>query len=233
MKFNPPLLESKLIRRYNRFLSEHILQNGNKVIAHCPNPGSMLGLIQKGSKTWLSIAKNKKRKLKYTWELINADKTMVGINTLLSNKIVKEELIKKSINSLKDYSIVKEEVKYGLNSRIDFILENNIAPPCYVEVKNVTLSRYNKIAEFPDSITARGEKQLKELKTIIKEGNKAVVIYLIQRNDCNIMKIAKDIDTNYHKTLTEILKLGLEIICLRCFVSSNEITVNKFATLKI
>ena len=99
MKFNPPLLESKLIRRYNRFLSEHILQNGNKVIAHCPNPGSMLGLIQKGSKTWLSIAKNKKRKLKYTWELINADKTMVGINTLLSNKIEKEELIKKSLIS--------------------------------------------------------------------------------------------------------------------------------------
>ena len=192
MKFKERLLQGALIKRYKRFFID--IKYKNKIItAHCPNSGSMMGLLDRGNKAWFSLSDNPKRKLKYTLEMIEVKNKKVGINTLLTNKIVLEALKHKKINSLNKFNHIKTESKFSDGTRFDFLLNDN-KEKCFLEVKNVTLLREKRIAEFPDAVTSRGTKHLNELYNAKKKGYQSFILYLIQREDCDSFKIAKDID---------------------------------------
>ncbi len=224
MKFETDLIKGKLIKRYKRFLADVELENGEVVTAHCANSGSMLSVKDEGATVWLSPSNNPKRKLKYTWELIEVDGYNVGINTSHPNKLVEEAILAGQIKELTGYANLRREVKYGKNSRIDVLLEDEAKAACYVEVKNVTLKRGDN-ADFPDAVTARGAKHLRELGDMVEEGHRAVMFYLVQRADCKIMDIARDIDPTYEAELKEAIKRGVEVICYQCDVGYEEITV--------
>ena len=225
MKFNKKLLQGTLIKRYKRFFAD--IKYKNKIItAHCPNSGSMMGLIDKENKVWFSISSNPKRKLKYTLEIIEVKNEKVGINTLLTNKIVFEALSNKKIDTLIKFKNIKPEAKFSDKTRFDFFLSND-KEKCFLEVKNVTLLREKKIAEFPDAITSRGTKHLNELGTAIKKGYQSYILYLIQREDCDSFKIAKDIDEDYRIAFVKALKNGVKILCYDCKLNSEEIKLNK------
>ena len=224
MKFKEKLLQGTLIKRYKRFFID--IKYKNKIItAHCPNSGSMMGLLNKGNKAWFSLSDNPNRKLKYTLEFIEVEKKMVGINTLLTNKIVLEALNCKKINSLIKFNDINTEVKFSNNTRFDFLLLNN-KEKCFLEVKNVTLVRGKKMAEFPDAITSRGTKHLNELCNAKKKGYQSYILYLIQREDCDSFKIAKDIDKKYKIAFDKALKSGVKILCYDCKLSNEEIKLN-------
>ena len=224
MKFETELIKGKLIKRYKRFLADVELENGEVVTAHCANSGSMLSVKDEGATVWLSPSNNPKRKLKYTWELIEVDGYNVGINTGHPNKIVEEAILAGQIEELSGYESLRREVKYGQNSRIDVLLEDPDKPKCYVEVKNVTLKRGDN-ADFPDAVTSRGAKHLRELGDMVEEGHRAVMFYLVQRADCKVMDIARDIDPTYDEELKAALKRGVEVICYQCDVGTEEIKV--------
>ena len=224
MKFNKKLLQGTLIKRYKRFFAD-IKYKNKTVVAHCPNSGSMLGLIDKGNKVWFSASNNPKRKLKYTLEIIEVRNEKVGINTFLSNKIVFEALNNKKITSLIKFKNIKREVKFSDNTRFDFFLSND-KEKCFLEVKNVTLLREKKIAEFPDAITSRGTKHLNELCNAKNQGYKSYILYLIQRNDCDSFRIAKDIDEKYKDAFNKAIKNGVKILCYDCKLSNEEIKLN-------
>ena len=224
MKFKEKLLQGTLIKRYKRFFID-IEYKGKIITAHCPNSGSMMGLINKGNVAWFSESDNPKRKLKYTLEIIEANKTMIGINTQLTNKIVFEALNQKKIINLIKFDNIKSEVKFSDKTRFDFLISNN-REKCFLEVKNVTLVRKNKIAEFPDAITSRGTKHLKELSRARKKGFVSYILYLIQREDCKSFKIAKDIDQEYKIAFDSALKSGVKILCYDCKISNEEIKLN-------
>ncbi len=224
MKFKERLLQGSLVKRYKRFFVD--IKYKNKIITgHCPNSGSMMGLLNMGNKIWFSESDNLNRKLKYTLEIIEVEKKMVGINTLLTNKIVLEALNCKKINSLIKFNDIKTEVKFSNNTRFDFLLLNN-KEKCFLEVKNVTLVRGNKMAEFPDAITSRGTKHLNELCNAKKKGYQSYILYLIQREDCDSFKIAKDIDKKYKIAFDKALKSGVKILCYDCKLSNEEIKLN-------
>jgi len=224
MKFKGRLLQGTLIERYKRFFVD--IKYKNKIITcHCPNSGSMMGLLNKGNKIWFSESDNLNRKLKYTLEMIEVEKKIVGINTLLTNKIVLEALNQKKINNLTKFNNIKTEVKFSNNTRFDFLLWNN-KEKCFLEVKNVTLSRKENIAEFPDAVTSRGTKHLIELGNAIKKGYQSYILYLIQREDCNSFKIAKDIDGKYKIAFSNALKNGVKILCYDCKLNNEEIKLN-------
>ena len=224
MKFKDRLLQGDLIKRYKRFFID--IKHKNKTItAHCPNSGSMMGLLNKGNRVWFSKSNNPKRKLEYTLELIDINKNLVGINTLLTNKIVLEALNKKKIKSLIEYDIIKSEVKFSENTRFDFLISNS-KKKCFLEVKNVTLSRQNMLAEFPDALTSRGTKHLKELIIAKKEGYEACMLYLIQREDCKSFKIAGDIDPNYKNAFNKAIKNKVKILCYDCKLDNEKIRIN-------
>ena len=225
MKFKERLLQGALIKRYKRFFID--IKYKNKIItAHCPNSGSMMGLLDVGNKAWFSLSDNPKRKLKYTLEMIEVKNKKVGINTLLTNKIVLEALKHKKINSLNKFNHIKTESKFSDGTRFDFLLSND-KEKCFLEVKNVTLLRENKIAEFPDAITSRGTKHLNELCNAKKKGYQSYILYLIQREDCDSFKIAKDIDDEYKIAFSKALKSGVKILCYDCKLNSEEIKLNK------
>ena len=221
MKFNKKLLQGTLIKRYKRFFAD-IKYKNKTVIAHCPNSGSMLGLIDKGNKVWFSASNNPKRKLKYTLEIIEVRNEKVGINTFLSNKIVFEALNNKKITSLIKFKNIKREVKFSDNTRFDFFLSND-KEKCFLEVKNVTLLREEKIAEFPDAITSRGTKHLNELCNATKKGYQSYILYLIQRDNCDSFKIAEDIDKKYKDAFNKAIKSGVKILCYDCKLTNEEI----------
>ena len=224
MKFKDKLLQGTLIKRYKRFFVD--IKYKNKIITgHCPNSGSMMGLLNKGNKVWFSTSDNPKRKLKYTLEIIEAEKKLVGINTLFTNKIVLEALNQKKIKNLIKFDKIKTEVKFSDKTRFDFLISNN-KTKCFLEVKNVTLVREKKIAEFPDSVTLRGTKHLKELISAKKKGFESYMLYLIQRDDCKSFKIAKDIDEEYKSTFNEAIKNGVKILCYDCKLDIEEIKLN-------
>jgi sugar fermentation stimulation protein A len=232
MKFPDPLIPGTLIKRYKRFLSDIRLADGAVVTAHCANSGSMMGLTEPDSAVWLSPARNPDRKLKYTWELASGtDGDLVGINTSLPNGIVADAVADGKITELSGYASRRREVKYGKNSRIDLLLEDAERPPCYVEVKSVTLKRGNGaaggVAEFPDAVTARGAKHLAELSDMVAEGHRAVMLYLVQRQDCAIFDVAADIDPAYAAALADARKRGVETLCYSCIVSPEEIVVDR------
>ena len=224
MKFKERLLQGSLVKRYKRFFVD--IKYKNKIITgHCPNSGSMMGLLNLGNKIWFSESDNLNRKLKYTLEIIEVEKKMVGINTLLTNKIVLEALNCKKINSLIKFNDIKTEVKFSNNTRFDFLLLNN-KEKCFLEVKNVTLVRGKKMAEFPDAITSRGTKHLNELCNAKKNGYQSYILYLIQREDCDSFKIAKDIDKKYKIAFDKALKSGVKILCYDCKLNNEEIKLN-------
>tara|TARA_B100001179_G_scaffold169544_1_gene125223 strand:+ start:16 stop:708 length:693 start_codon:yes stop_codon:yes gene_type:complete len=224
MKFKERLLQGTLIKRYKRFFVD--IKYNNKIITiYCPNSGSMMGLLNKGNKVWFSKSDNPKRKLKYTLEIIQVEKKMVGINTLIANKIVLEALNQKKIKNLAEFDNIKTEVKFSDKTRFDFLISNN-KEKCFLEVKNVTLVRKDKIAEFPDAITSRGTKHLIELIAAKKKGLKSYILYLIQREDCKTFKIAKDIDQEYKIAFSKALKNGVMVLCYDCKLSDEGIKLN-------
>ena len=225
MKFKERLLQGTLVKRYKRFFAD--IKYKNKIItAHCPNSGSMLGLLDESNKVWFSVSDNPNRKLKYTLEMIGVGKNKVGINTLLSNKIVLEALNNKKINSLIKFNHIKTEARFSDGTRFDFLLHNN-KEKCFLEVKNVTLLREKKVAEFPDAVTSRGKKHLNELYNAKKNGYQSYILFLIQREDCDSFKIAKDIDKKYKIAFDMALKNGVKILCYDCKLNSEEIKLNK------
>ena len=225
MKFKESLLQGNLIKRYKRFFVD--IKYNNKVItAHCPNTGSMMGLLSENNVVFFSKAEDPNRKLKYTLQIIKTKNKLVGINTHLTNKIILEALENKKIKSLIKYSIIKKEVKFSEKTRFDFLISNN-KKKCFVEVKNVTLSREGKVAEFPDSPTSRGLKHLNDLCLAKQKGFEAYILYLVQRNDCESFKIATDIDQNYKFALDKALKSGVKLLCYDCKITNEEIKVYK------
>jgi len=224
MKFKEKLLQGTLIKRYKRFFVDISYQN-ETITAHCPNTGSMMGLLNKGNNVWFSETNNPKRKLKYTLEIVNIDKKLIGINTHLTNKIVLEALNQKRIKNLVKFDNIKTEAKFSDKTRFDFLISNN-KEKCFLEVKNVTLLRQNNIAEFPDAITSRGTKHLKELIKAKRKGYESYMLYLIQRDDCKFFKIANDIDEEYKNTFDEALNNGVKMLCYDCKLNNEEIRIN-------
>ena len=225
MNFKNKLIPGFFIKRYKRFFVD--IKISNQIItAHCPNTGSMFGLLKKGNKVWVSKSDNPNRKLKYTLEIIEVNKIKVGINTHASNKIVEHALRNNLINEFKDIRDIKPEIKFGLNTRFDFLIQNK-KNKIFIEVKNVTLSRKKGLAEFPDSVTTRGLKHINELITASKKSYKSYILYLIQRNDCTTFSIAKDIDFNYSNALRKAVKKKLNILCYDCKFSPKGIILNK------
>lgn len=226
MKFDIELTKGKLIKRYKRFLADVELEDGTTVVAHCANSGSMLGLKDEGSTVWLSPNQNPKAKLDWRWELASQNNIPVGINTSRPNAIVEEAIKGGKINELTGYSNSKREVKYGKNSRIDILLTDTNKPDCYVEVKSVTLKRDTpQTAEFPDSVTSRGAKHLEELSDMVELGHRAVMVYLVQRSDCDKFSIAGDIDPAYLAAFKKALASGVEAICYDCDVTQSAIEI--------
>ena len=224
MKFSEPLVRGTLVKRYKRFLSDIELPGGELVVAHCANPGAMLGLNETGSEVWLSRSNNPKRKLAYSWELVRVGKHLVGINTGLPNGIVAEAILAGHIRELRGYDTLRREVRYGVNSRIDLLLDATGKPTCYVEIKNVHLKR-GAAAEFPDCPTVRGAKHLRELTEMVAQGHRAVMVYLVQRGDCDYFTVADDLDPAYGKALREAMKRGVEALCYTCKVTVDSIEI--------
>jgi sugar fermentation stimulation protein A len=218
------LLKGRLIRRYKRFLADIELEDGTIVTAHTPNSGSMKGCNTPGSLVLLSLSDNPARKLKYTWELIRVGEHWVGINTGYPNKLVREGIENGTVSELQGYTTVRPEVKYGMNSRIDLLLEGTTGK-CYVEVKNVTLAE-NEYALFPDAVTERGQKHLRELKRMVAVGNRAVIFFVVQRQDARFFSPADSIDPVYGELLREVMKYGVEGLVYQAVVSPEQIFLN-------
>ena len=231
MNFENKLIPGQLEKRYKRFFVD-LKINKKIVTAHCPNTGSMFGLLKKGNKVWVSKSSNTKRKLKYTLQIVEVNKKKVGVNTHFTNKIVYEALKKNLIKELDNIIEIKSEVKFGKETRFDFlVLSKNYKS--FIEVKNVTLSRYKKIAEFPDAVTTRGLKHIYELIKASKKGYKIFILYLVQRDDCKSFKIANDIDPNYANALVKAVKKKLNILCYDCKFSPKGIKLNQKINFKI
>ncbi len=228
MRFPAPLLKGRLVKRYKRFLADIALDDGREITAHCANPGSMMGVAQEGARVWISEHHGTKRKLPYSWEIVEIGKTMIPVNTSNPNKIAAEAIEAGVIPELAGYADMRREVKYGEASRIDLLLEGGRRrKPCYVEIKNVHLSREAGLAEFPDSVTKRGAKHLAELGAVAAEGARAVMLFVVQRSDCRAFRPAADLDPAYAKALTEAVNAGVETLCYDCEVTTSEVVLRK------
>ena len=225
MKFTEKLIKGKLIKRYKRFFTDVKLDK-KIVTAHCANTGSMLGLLDSDSEVYLSKNDNPKRKLKYGLEIVKSKNNLVGVNTHMANKIVNHALNNNLIKELKNNNKIKPEVYYNDETRFDFLIEKK-GQKIFVEVKNVTLFRYQKTAEFPDAITTRGSKHLLTLIDAINEGYKCYLLYLVQIQNMENFKIAKDIDNEYYNNYLKAKKAGVNFLAYRCKINSNEIIVDK------
>lgn len=224
MRFPNALVRGSLIRRYKRFLADVQLETGEEVTAHVANSGAMLGTSAPGLEVWLSPATNPERKLKWSWELCRVDGFLVGVNTSHPNAIAAEAIAAGLIPELAGYETIRREVKYGRNSRIDLLLEAPGRPTCYVEIKNVHLKR-GEWAEFPDAVTVRGAKHLRELRDMVAQGHRAVMLYLVQREDCVGFRPAADIDPAYAEGLVAAMRDGVEAICYTCRLSTKDIII--------
>lgn len=223
MRLPEPLIPGKLLQRYKRFLADIQLENGETVTAHCPNSGSMLGLMQPGSDVLLSKSDNPKRKLPFTWELVRVGKTWVGVNTANPNRVIHEALKNREIPQLRHYPEIKPEASWNRNCRFDFLLSRG-EQQCFVEVKNVTLA-HGQVASFPDAITQRGVKHLNELMEVVRQDKRGVMLYLVNREDCRFFKPAEEIDPVYARTLRDAYENGVEILVYRAKISPPEILV--------
>jgi sugar fermentation stimulation protein A len=232
-------LRGKLIKRYKRFLTDVELDTGEVVTATCPNTGSMMGLLDPGNPVWLSVSDNPARKYAHTWEMVEAlyaagQPARVGLNTGLPNKLVEEAIMTGKVPLLSGYDTLKREQKYGKNSRIDILLSDGAdGRLAYVEVKNVTLSREGGIAEFPDAVTERGAKHLMELADMVREGHRAVMVYLAQRSDAARFRLAHDIDPAYMDAWKAARDAGVESIALACQMGDDEIVADRLIDLDV
>jgi sugar fermentation stimulation protein A len=237
MRFTSPLIPGRLVQRYKRFLADVTLDSGEAVTATCPNTGSMMGLVAPGSRVWLSTSDSPTRKYRHTWEMVEADlgegPHLVGINTGHPNKLVAEAIAGGRVKLLKGYPGLRREVKYGKNSRIDILLECAAKGSCYVEVKNVHMMRRAGFAEFPDSVTERGAKHLAEMSDMVREGHRAMMVFLIQRADAKSLSLAGDVDPGYVAAFKAATEAGVEAIALRCRVSPEEIVVEKTVPIRV
>jgi sugar fermentation stimulation protein A len=229
MRFPAPLFPATLVRRYKRFLADVVLPSGETVTVHCANPGSMIGLNVPGARIWLSKSANARRKLAHSWELIEVDLgagvELVGINTTHPNALAGEAIAAGLIPELAGYDAVRREVRYGASSRVDFLLEAPLQPPCYVEIKNVHLMRERGLAEFPDAVTKRGAKHLAELSAMVAAGNRAVMVFLIQIGSARRFKLARDIDPTYGRAFDAARLAGVKALAYRCVISCDGIEV--------
>ena len=232
MDFEKPLVRGRLVKRYKRFLADVVLDSGEEITAHCANPGSMLGLNAPGSLVYLSRSDNPARKLAWSWEIIEADGALVGISTAHPNRLVEEALLAGLIPELSGFAGLRREVKYGKNSRIDILLEGADGGLTYVEVKNVHLMRQAGLAEFPDSVTARGAKHLVELEDMVRAGHRAVMVYLVQRPDCSELDFAADIDPAYAAALRQAIAGGVEAHAIGCEVTPEFIRATRKVVLR-
>jgi sugar fermentation stimulation protein A len=227
MEFPAPLIPAILVRRYKRFLADVVLSTGEEITVHVANPGAMTGLAMPGSRVLLSKSANLKRKLAYSWELVEADfgggLEWVGVNTGHPNALVAEALVGGQIPELAGYGPARREVKYGINSRVDFLLEGEGRPRCYAEIKNVHLMRQRGLAEFPDSVTARGAKHLRELGDMVAAGYRAVMVFLIQIGSAERFTLAADIDPAYAAAFALARSRGVEAIAYRCAITERDI----------
>jgi sugar fermentation stimulation protein A len=227
VRFDKPLAPGRLIKRYKRFLADVLMDTGEAITAHVANSGSMMGLCAPGARVWLSLSDDPKRKLAWSWELVETEGgALVGINTGRPNAIVAEAIRAGAISALAEYDTLRREVKYGRNSRIDILLEAPERAPCYVEVKNCTLARQIGLAEFPDAVTERGAKHLRELSDMVAAGHRAVMVFLVQRNDCDRFKIAADIDPAYAAAYDLAVASGVEVLVLRCALTTEAVDMS-------
>ncbi len=231
MRFASPLIRGTLILRYKRFLADIRLTSGAIVTAHCTNTGSMIGCKEPGSAVYLSRSDNAKRKLPYTWELIKANRTWVGINTLQPNKLVAEAVAAGVITELSGYPVIHREVKVSAHSRLDLCLEGE-SGRCFVEVKNVTLA-VDGTAAFPDAVSARGTKHLKELTRLKRQGHRAAIVFVIQRSDCAAFRPADEIDPEYGCWLRRAVKAGVEVLPYRARVTPRELCLVEKIAVKL
>ena len=231
MNFENKLISGVFIKRYKRFFVD-VRINKKTVVAHCPNTGSMLGLLKPGNKVWLTKSNNPKRKLKYTLQIIEDNKSKVGVNTHLTNKIVLHALKNNILKEFDKEIEIQPETKFGSNTRFDFLITKNNFK-AFIEVKNVTLSRVSGLAEFPDAVTSRGLKHINELIKASKKGYKIFLLYVIQREDCKSFTIAKDIDPLYSNSLAKAVKKKLNVLCYDCKFLSKGIKLNKKIKFKI
>jgi sugar fermentation stimulation protein A len=227
MNFTSPLIPGRLIRRYKRFLADIELANGEAVTAHCANPGAMLGLNMPGLKVWVEPNDDARRKLNYGWRLVEFADHWVGIDTAIPNKVVGEALRERRIPALAAYAQVRPEVRYGANSRVDFLLTGAGLPDAYVEVKNAHLMRRPGVAEFPDSVTSRGARHLDELSAMAAAGHRAVMLYCVQRTDCSRLALAADIDPGYAAAFDRARAAGVEALAWTCTISTGGISLDR------
>lgn len=227
MLFKTPLISGILIKRYKRFLADIKLETGEEVTVHCPNPGAMMGITTPGAKVLLSKSDNPNRKLPLTWEMVEINGVWIGVNTSNPNKIVHEALLNNEILALSGYKQIRPEVKYGKNSRIDFLLSDGPTEMCLVEVKNVHLIREGQVAEFPDCVTARGAKHQQELLEQVQNGVRSVVLYVLQRGDAKFFKVAGDLDKAYGEAASHAYKGGVEMLAYSCDMNPQGISLKE------
>lgn len=225
MDFPQPLVRGQLVSRYKRFFADVVLDDGTAITAHCPNPGAMLGLNTPGLPVWLSRSDDPKRKLAHTLELVEADGGMVGVNTMHPNRLVAEALAANAISEVAGYATHRREVKYGVGSRVDFLLEDPSRPPCWLEIKNVHLMRTPGLAEFPDCVAARSTKHLGELEEMVRLGDRAAVLFVVQRTDCDRFAPAMDCDPAFAKALERVVENGVELYVYGCRMSRTGIAL--------
>ncbi|MDF1726523.1 MAG: DNA/RNA nuclease SfsA [Sulfitobacter sp.] len=226
MRFQTELVPARLIRRYKRFLADCQLEEGGEVVAHCANPGSMMGLAEAGQRIWLEPNDDPRKKLKYGWRLVDHENGhFTGVDTGLPNRAVRAALEAGEVAPLAAYGTVRPEVKYAEGSRIDFLLHEPGLPDAYVEVKSVTLNRQPGLAEFPDSVTARGAKHLGNLAQMAQAGHRAVLLYLVQRTDCTHFAPAADIDPTYAAAHLAATAAGVETIAIGTHISPQGVTL--------
>jgi sugar fermentation stimulation protein A len=230
MRFPAPLIPATLVKRYKRFLADVTLPDGKTITAHVANPGAMTGLAAPGARVWLSKSDNPNRKLSHSWELIEVDLggglELVGVNTAHPNPLVGTALAAGALPSLAGYESIRREVKYGKNSRVDFLLEGTQKPPCYVEIKNVHLMRQAGLAEFPDAKTERGRKHLDELGDVVEQGHRAVMLFLIQIGSAARFTLARDIDPKYGAAFDRARSRGVEAIAWKCRIEEGGIEID-------
>jgi len=231
MQFQTPLVPARLIRRYKRFLADMMLEDGTEVTAHCANPGSMMGLKEAGMLCWLEPNDDPKKKLKFGWRLVDHENGhLTGVDTALPNRMLRAAFQAHQVPELAEYPIVRPEVKYGENSRVDFLMQGDELLDTFVEVKSVTLSRQAGLAEFPDSVTARGAKHMGDLAEMARLGHRAVVFFLVQRTDCSHVEIAADIDPTYAKAFAEARAAGVEVLSYDCIITPEGVGLGQRVT---